>query len=130
MSIKLKKLLQILVRVRQSDKIDGKPIIEAILKFTKENQIAGSSVWKCIGGYGDHGSYRISVLRMTADLPLVVEIVDEPHIIRKFLPKLSKLLDNRGLITLAKIEQSNYIELTQIKSEDTLDNQTILDNIT
>ena len=117
-----------MVRVRKSDKINGKPIIESILSFAQEHHIAGSSVWQCIGGYGDHGDYRLNILRMTPDLPVIIEIVDEPHIIQQFLPKLSKLVKNNGLITVSEMESFLYVD-SHINNKNAFDSKIIMINI-
>lgn len=127
MSLNLKKLLQIMVRVRQSDKINGKPITECILNLAKENEIVGASVWQAKQGYGEQGSYNINVLRMAAELPILIEIVDEPLLITKFLPKLLNLVSEKGLVTINEVEQVTISETEPFETEPQL---TIEDTIT
>lgn len=104
-SLDMKKMLQVLVRVRSSEKVGGKLVFESILRLARESGLAGASVWQCIRGFGDHGNYKIDILRMTPDLPLLVEVVDEPAKVAEFLPLLKELVGDRGFITVAPVEQ-------------------------
>jgi hypothetical protein len=99
-------MLQILIRVRNSDKIEGKTITEAIFTLAKNFKMSGGSVWQCIGGFGTHGKYSINIMRLTPELPFIIEIVDEPSKVLPFLQSLQLLIKEKGLITITEVEQA------------------------
>ena len=80
----------------------GKPLYEAILLMLRENGIAGATVVRGIAGFG--ASARIhteKILRLSLDLPIIVEVVETEEKIEKMLPELDVLIDG-GLITLER----------------------------
>lgn len=80
----------------------GKPLYEAILLTLREQGIAGATVLRGIAGFG--ASARIhtdKILRLSLDLPVIVEVVDEEARIQQALPTLDPLISG-GLITLEK----------------------------
>lgn len=104
------KLLRIFIG--DSDKISHFPLYEKIVFEAKKMGLAGATVFKGIMGFG--GASRIhsaKILRLSEDLPLVIEIVDEIDKIEKFLPILDKLFEEAncsGLITIEKAEVIKY----------------------
>lgn len=105
------KLLRIFIG--ESDKSKSVPVYEKIVKSAREAGLAGATVFKGIMGYG--GSSRIhtsKILRLSEDMPLIIEIVDKEERIEEFLPKLDELFENAncgGLITIEKAEVIKYI---------------------
>ena len=80
----------------------GKPLYEAILLMLRENGIAGATVVRGIAGFG--ASARIhteKILRLSLDLPIIVEVVESEEKIQAMLPELDVLIDG-GLITLER----------------------------
>ena len=80
----------------------GKPLYEAILLMLRENGIAGATVVRGIAGFG--ASARIhteKILRLSLDLPIIVEVVETEENIQAMLPELDVLIDG-GLITLER----------------------------
>ena len=104
------KLLRIFIG--DSDKISRIPLYEKIVIDAKKSGLAGATVFKGIMGFG--GSSRIhtsKILRLSEDLPLIIEIVDEIEKIENFLPHLHKLFEEAncgGLITIEKAEVIKY----------------------
>jgi PII-like signaling protein len=95
----------LLVRVflGESDTWHGKPLYEAIVERVREEGIAGATVLRGIEGFGAHSHLHTSrILRLSADLPIVVEIVDQPDRVDAILPLLDEMIPE-GLITLEKV---------------------------
>ena len=94
--------------VGEADRQDGKPLYEAIVLKARELHLAGATVLRGGLGYG-HSSHlqTAKILRLSDDLPLVVEIVDNEEKIRAFLPVLDGMITS-GLITLENIEVLQY----------------------
>jgi uncharacterized protein len=104
------KLLRIFIG--ESDKSGPISVYEEIVLAARKAGLAGATVFKGIMGYG--GSSRIhtsKILRLSEDLPLIIEIVDEQEKINDFLPALNKIFEDAncgGLITLEKAEIIKY----------------------
>ena len=90
------------VIVGEADKIHGKPFYEELVRKARELNLAGATVTRGIMGYG--GNSRIhtaKIERLSEDLPLVIEIVDEPEDLEKILPWIEANLMNGIVYTAA-----------------------------
>jgi len=105
------KLLRIFIG--ESDKSHSTPVYEKIVLEARKAGLAGATVFKGIMGYG--GSSRIhtaKILRLSEDMPLIIEIVDEIKKIEEFLPVLDQLFEEAncgGLMTIEKAEVIKYV---------------------
>lgn len=94
--------------IGESDRFDGKPLYEAIVEEARRRGLAGATVLRGVLGYGVHSRLHTSkVLRLSEDLPMVVEIVDRKERIEAFLPVLDAMV-KEGLITLEDIRVIAY----------------------
>jgi len=88
--------------IGESDKYHGRPLYEAIVEEARQNGLAGATVLRGTLGFGAHSRlHSAKVLRLSEDLPMIVEIVDRPERIEGFLPKLDEMMDE-GLVTLER----------------------------
>lgn len=87
---------------------DGRPLYEAIVLKARQMHLAGATVLRGGLGYG-HSSrlHTTKILRLSEDLPLVVEIVDSEDKISGFLPVLDTMMTS-GLVTLEKVQVLHY----------------------
>jgi PII-like signaling protein len=94
--------------IGEDDKADGRPLYEAIVLKAREMQIAGATVLRGPMGFG-HSSrlHTAKILRLSEDLPLVIEIVDSEEKIDGFLPALDAMMTS-GLVTLEKVQVRQY----------------------
>jgi PII-like signaling protein len=92
----------------EADKCDGKPAYEAIVMKARELHLAGATVLRGPMGFG-HSSrlHTAKILRLSEDLPLVIEIVDSEEKIGAFLPVLDAMMGS-GLVTLEKVQVLRY----------------------
>ena len=75
--------------VGESDQWHGRPLHEAILLAAREQGLAGCTVVRGLAGFGATSRiHTVKILRLSEDLPIVIEIVDKPEQIQAFLPKL------------------------------------------
>jgi len=97
----------------ESDRFDGHPAYEAIVKAARAEHLAGATVLRGPLGYG-HSSrlHTAKILRLSEDLPLVIEIVDAPDKIEAFLPKLGEMVGS-GLVTVEKVRVIQYGPVAQ-----------------
>ncbi len=87
---------------------DGKPLYQAIVAFLRERGLAGATVIRGIEGFGANAHLHTTrLLRLSEDLPILVEVVDEEVRIRAILPELDQMVGD-GLITLEKVEVLAY----------------------
>ncbi len=94
--------------IGESDKYDGKPLYQAIVEEARKRGMAGATVFKGSLGFGVHSRlHTAKVLRLSEDLPVVVELVDKPERIADFLPELDKMVAE-GLITIEKVRVIAY----------------------
>ncbi|HEY3862956.1 MAG TPA: DUF190 domain-containing protein [Verrucomicrobiae bacterium] len=92
----------------ESDRWEHKPLYEAITLKAREMHIAGATVLRGPMGYGKSSRlHTAKILRLSLDLPLVIEIVDSEEKINAFLPVIDKMLKG-GLVTLEKVRVINY----------------------
>src|SRR5436309_700064 len=88
----------------QDERHEHQPLYEAIVMKAREHHFAGATVLRGSLGFG-HSSriHTTKVLRLSQDLPMVVEIVDSEEKIAAFLPVLDTMMDS-GLVTLEKVQ--------------------------
>jgi PII-like signaling protein len=80
----------------------GKPLYEALLAFFREREFPGATVLRGIAGFGAHSRIHTDkILRLSLDLPIVVEVVASEEQIQESLPELDRMIDG-GLITLER----------------------------
>ncbi len=104
------KLLRIFVG--ESDRYHGRPLYEAIVIKVRELGLAGATVWRGIEGYGAASRiHTAKILRLSEDLPILIEIVDTEEKIRGALSQLDAMMEaagGGGLVTLEKAEIIKY----------------------
>jgi PII-like signaling protein len=89
-------------------KYQRKPLYEAIVLAAREHHLAGATVVRGALGYGANSRIHTSkILRVSEDLPVIVEIVDSPEKIEAFLPVVDAMMD-KGLITLEPVRVIAY----------------------
>jgi hypothetical protein len=99
--------------VGESDKHHHIPVYEKIVLEARKAGLAGATVTKGVMGFGINSRIHTSkILRLSEDLPIIIEIVDELDKIEKFIPVLHDIFEEAncgGLITLEKMEIIKYI---------------------
>jgi hypothetical protein len=92
--------------IGESDKYEGKPLYEALLERFRKRGLAGATVLRGIAGFGASSKVHTDkILRLSLDLPLIIEVVETDETIQGILPDLDELIGG-GLITL---ERANVI---------------------
>ncbi len=96
------------VFVGESDRHDGRPLYESIVQAARAAGLAGATVLRGILGFGAHSRiHSAKILRLSEDLPVVIEIVDSPERIAGFLPRLDEMI-GEGLVTLERVRVLTY----------------------
>lgn len=92
----------------ESDRHAGKPLYEAIVLAAREYGLAGATVLRGPMGYGASSHvHTAKILRLSTDLPMVIEIVDSDAKIQGFLPQLEPMMGS-GLVTLERVKIWRY----------------------
>src|SRR5262245_59560730 len=92
------------VFVGESDKWEGKPLYEALVFKAREMGLAGATMLRGLMGYGAASRvHTAKILRLSEDLPVIVEIVDSSEKIASFLPIIDEMVQE-GLVTLERVQ--------------------------
>jgi PII-like signaling protein len=96
------------IHIGESDKWHGKLLYEAIVQLLRTEGFSGVTVLRGVGGYGSTSVYHTEkILRLSQDLPIVLESVEYSERIEQILPKLDEMIGG-GLITLEKVRVILY----------------------
>lgn len=96
------------IHIGESDRYGEHPLYEAIVLKAREQQMAGATVLRGPMGFGRSSRlHTAKILRLSGDLPIVVELIDSEENIRRFLPLLQGMVGS-GLVTLEKVQVVSY----------------------
>ena len=96
--------------IGESERSNHKPLYEAIVLKARELQLGGATVLRGPMGFGRSSHlHSAKILRLSEDLPMVIEIVDSQAKIDAFLPVLDKMMGS-GLITVEKVQVLQYVD--------------------
>jgi uncharacterized protein len=96
------------IHIGESDKWEGKALYQAIVELLRREHFSGATVLRGVGGYGSSSRYHTDkILRLSQDLPVVIEVVEDSERIEQILPKLDQMVGG-GLITLEKVRVILY----------------------
>ncbi|MBB5045730.1 hypothetical protein HNR60_000465 [Rhodopseudomonas rhenobacensis] len=96
--------------IGEDDRYQYQPLHEAIVLKAREMHLAGATVLRGAVGFGASSRLHTSkILRLSEDLPLIIEIVDSEEIVNGFLPVLNDMMSNAsGLVTMEKMQVLQY----------------------
>jgi PII-like signaling protein len=96
------------IYIGQSDTYEGIPLYEWIVKKAHEKGLAGATVVRGLEGFANRGRvHTAKIMRLSSNLPVIVEIVDTPQKIEDFLPLVDEAIQN-GMITVENIRIRLY----------------------
>lgn len=88
--------------IGERDRFGSLPLYEALLKLLRERGFAGATAIRAIAGFGAHARVHTDkILRLSFDLPIIVEVVDTEKRIQSILPELDQMVDG-GIVTLER----------------------------
>jgi len=94
--------------IGEADRHGGRPLSEVIVETARKRGLAGATAWKGFMGFGAHSHmHTAKVLRLSTDLPVIIEIVDTREKVEAFLPELEDLV-GEGLVTLERADVRIY----------------------
>jgi PII-like signaling protein len=96
------------IHIGESDKWHGKSLYQALVELFRKEKLNGVTVLRGVGGFGSTSVYHTDkILRLSQDLPIVLEVVEYSERIEKILPQLDGMIEG-GLITLEKVRVILY----------------------
>jgi len=101
---------QVLMRVfiGESDRWQRRPLHAALLELFRREGLAGATVLRGVAGFGpDSVVHTANILRLSSDLPLVVEVVDSQEHLDRVLPQVDRMMHG-GLVTMEKVRVLKY----------------------
>lgn len=106
--LKQEEMVLMRIFVGESDRYESKPLYQALVELFHAESIAGATVIKGAMGYGGKSEVHSDrLLRMSSDLPVIVEVVDHEKKIDSVLPLIEGMFQG-GLITLEKVRVINF----------------------
>lgn len=101
---------QVLLRIYigERDKYKHIPLYESLVELFRKEGFAGATVLRGVAGFGAHSMYHTDrLLRLSTDLPMVIEVVDERARVEAILPAVEEMMDG-GMITLENVQVWRY----------------------
>lgn len=96
------------IHIGESDKWHGSSLYEAIVEMLRKEKFSGVTVLRGVAGYGGSSIYHTDkILRLSQDLPIILEVVESTERIEQILPQLDEMVEG-GLITLEKVRVILY----------------------
>ncbi len=94
--------------IGESDKHEGRPLYEALVELFRARGFAGATVLRGISGFGSTSHVKTEkVLRLSLDLPIIIEVIETEEAIQRILPDLDRMIGG-GLITLERAKVIMY----------------------
>ena len=94
--------------IGESDRFEHKPLYEALVELLRKEGFAGATVLRGVSGFGAHSVYHTQkLLDLSADLPLIVEVIDSQEKIDAIMPRIDAMMGG-GMITLEKATVIRY----------------------
>jgi hypothetical protein len=94
--------------IGEGDKFDGRPLHETLVELFKKERFHGATVLRGVAGFGAHSVYHTDkILRLSRDLPIIVEVVDTQENVDRVMPNIDEMMSG-GLITVEKVTVTRY----------------------
>jgi PII-like signaling protein len=95
---------QLRIFIGESDRWHHRSLADALLEMLREEGLAGATVLHGVAGFGAHSRIHTAhVLRLSEDLPIVIEVIDRPDRIEKVMPRLDEMVQE-GLVVVSDVE--------------------------
>ena len=98
------KMLCLTIRIKRNDELQGKRLHNVLLDFLIQNKIAGATIWTGVDGFGKRKRATIKIEGITINMPLIIEVIDEPTKLEPLLPQIKRMVDDNGIVTLHQVD--------------------------
>ncbi|MCL4078864.1 DUF190 domain-containing protein [Coriobacteriia bacterium Es71-Z0120] len=108
---------RVTIYVGESDRWHGRPLHDAILELLRREGCAGATVLRGIAGFGRTSRiHTASILRLSQDLPMLIEWVDEPQRVARVLPMLDEMIEG-GMVTIEDVHVLRYVSRKEVSAQ-------------
>jgi PII-like signaling protein len=97
-------MLCLTIRIKRNDELQGNRLQNILLDFLMQNNIAGAIVWTGVDGFGKRKRASIRLEGITINMPLVIEVIDEPSKLEPLLPQIMRMIGDNGMVTLHEVD--------------------------
>lgn len=91
------------IRIKKNDEVNGKRLQTIILGILMNAGIAGATIWTGVNGFGKRGKSTMQIEGISVNMPLIIEVIDEPTKIEPLLPEIKKIVGDNGLISINEV---------------------------
>jgi len=98
------KMLCLTIRIKRNDELEGKRLQKLLIDFLIQNHISGATVWTGVDGFGKRRRSTIRLEGVTINMPIVIEIIDEPSKLEPLLSQIKRMVNDHGLVTLHEVD--------------------------
>jgi len=103
--------------IGEQDRFRHRPLYDALVELFQKEGFAGATVQRCLSGFGAHSVYHTqNLLDISADLPIIVEVVDSQEKIDAIMPRIDEMMAG-GMITLEKATVIRYTQNEENKNQ-------------
>ena len=103
---------QVLMRIfiGEADRWERRPLYAALLEVFRSRGLSGATALRGVAGFGPHSiMHEAGILRLSADLPIIIEVIDDEERLEAVLPEVDRMMSG-GLITMEKVRVIRYGE--------------------
>ena len=97
------KMWNLTIRIKKNDEVNGKRLQTIILDILMNAGIAGATIWTGVNGFGKRGKSTMQIEGISVNMPLIIEVIDEPTKIEPLLPEINYILGDNGLISINEV---------------------------
>jgi PII-like signaling protein len=97
------KMLDLTVRMRKNDEVGGKRLQELLMSLLQKAGVAGATIWTGVDGFGKRGRSKIHWEGVQVNMPLIIEVIDEPSKIELLLPGVKRIVGDDGIVTIQEV---------------------------
>lgn len=97
-------MLCLTIRIKRNDELQGKRLHNVLLDFLIQNKIAGATIWTGVDGFGKRKRATIKIEGITINMPLIIEVIDEPTKLEPLLPQIKRMVGDNGIVTLHQVD--------------------------
>jgi PII-like signaling protein len=98
------KMLSLTIRIKRNDELRGKRLHKLLIDFLIGNKVAGATVWTGVDGFGKRKRATIRLEGITINMPLIIEVLDEPSKLEPLLPQIKRMVGDNGIVTIHEVD--------------------------
>lgn len=97
------KMWSVTIRIKKNDEVGGKRLQSLIMDMLVKAGVSGATVWTGVNGFGKRGKSTMHLEGVVVNMPLIIEVIDEPSKLEPLLPELKRIVGDNGLVSIQDI---------------------------